>query len=261
MGVLVVDDEGDIVKLVKIALEREGYQVSIASSGKEALERLTKEKMDLIILDVMMPEMNGWEVVEAIRGGDPTNKDTPILMLTVMKEIGDIERGYRVGVNDYIAKPFKREILVKGVAHLLSEAVKVKEARGTQKVVGEEVFKELFNRHPNGVLLVDDDMTIVAMNPASEAITGWKAKDVVGKMTWDELLSCHNAAGHTLIPSECLRALYNPDEAATHSEFCIKTGEGMEIPISAEAFQLRTSGLSAVALRNISKEKLHAGSH
>jgi len=253
----VVDDEWDVVNLVKIALEREGYTVAGAYSGKEALDLLSKEKMDLIILDVMMPRMSGWDLVEAIRGGDPKNKDAPILMLTVRKEIGDIERGYRIGVNDYIAKPFKKEVLLRRVRNLLSKEVRAREFAEAQKVPDEDVFRAIFNKNPEGILLVDNKMRIVAINSAGEALTGWKAKDVVGKMTADELLRCHDAMGHILIASECLRALYNPDEAATHSEFCITTSEGMEIPVSAEAFRLRTGGLSAVALKNISKEKMH----
>lgn len=259
MKILVVDDEKDVVELLKIALEREGFKVVTAYSGEDALKLLSKEQVDLILLDVMMPVMSGWEVVKTIRSGDPKNKDTSIIMVTVKREMGEIERGYRLGVNNYITKPFKREVLIKTVRQLLSTGKKTRRAPKPPPMIGEEVYRAIFHRHPEGILLVGEDELIVSMNAAAEAITGWKAKEVAGQMTCDELFKSHDAEGNVLIASECLRALYNPDEAVTQSEFYINTKDDMEIPISAEVFHLRTGGLSAVMIRNTSKEKLRAG--
>lgn len=251
-----VDDEEDVANLMQIALEREGYSVKVAHSGKEALKLLSREKMELILLDVMMPMMSGWEVLEAIRGGDPKNKDTPIIMVTVKKEMEDIERGYRLGANDYIAKPFKMETLVKRVKRLLGGEEKAKKMSAPPKPLEVDVFEAIFNKHPDGMIVVGEDETILAINPAGEAITGWKGKEIVGKMNAGELLRCHDTYGNPLITSELLRPLYDPQESLARSEFCITTKEGMEIPVSAEIFRLHKGGLSVVTLRNISKRKL-----
>ena len=109
-NILVVDDEKEIRDLLEINLRSEGYFVFKASSGKEALEILNKEEIHLIVLDVMMPDMNGLEVCKRIR----VNNNIPILMLSAKVE--DIDRilGIMTGADDYICKPFKSlELIVR----------------------------------------------------------------------------------------------------------------------------------------------------
>ena len=109
-NILVVDDEKEIRDLLEINLRSEGYFVFKASSGKEALEILNKEEIHLIVLDVMMPDMNGLEVCKRIR----VNNNIPILMLSAKVE--DIDRilGIMTGADDYICKPFNSlELIVR----------------------------------------------------------------------------------------------------------------------------------------------------
>ena len=106
--ILVVDDEPRIVEAVGMNLELEGYQVSSASNGYEALQKLTKDLPDLVILDVMMPEVDGFETLREIR----EVSTVPVIMLTVRGEEIDKVRGLDLGADDYITKPFNPKELV-----------------------------------------------------------------------------------------------------------------------------------------------------
>lgn len=106
--ILVVDDEPRIVEAVGMNLELEGYQVSSASNGYEALQKLTKDLPDLVILDVMMPEIDGFETLREIR----EVSTVPVIMLTVRGEEIDKVRGLDLGADDYITKPFNPKELV-----------------------------------------------------------------------------------------------------------------------------------------------------
>jgi two-component system response regulator ResD len=113
--VLVVDDEWNMRNLLKIYLSRNGLQVAQASSGKEALELVSQTPFDIILLDVMMPDMDGWDVCRKIR----ETKQTPILMLTARTETKDKVHGLNVGADDYVVKPFEPEELLARIFALL----------------------------------------------------------------------------------------------------------------------------------------------
>ena len=109
--ILVVDDERHIVRLVEVNLQRAGYDVVSAYDGVEALEKITAEKPEMIILDVMMPRMDGFEVLKELRGNAET-KDIPVIMLTAKAQDADIFKGWSSGVDSYLTKPFNpRELL------------------------------------------------------------------------------------------------------------------------------------------------------
>ncbi len=103
--VMVIDDEPDIVKLVKISLEMANFEVIEAYSGKEALAKVAQNLPDLFLLDIMMPEMNGYEVCQSLKASENT-RNIPVVMLTAKGQRGDAERGLEVGADDYIIKPF-----------------------------------------------------------------------------------------------------------------------------------------------------------
>lgn len=109
--ILVVDDERHIVRLVQVNLEKVGYQVVTAYDGVEALEQVAKEKPDMIILDVMMPRMDGFEVLKKLQS-DAATREIPVIMLTAKAQDADIFRGWSSGVSSYLTKPFNpRELL------------------------------------------------------------------------------------------------------------------------------------------------------
>jgi len=117
--IMVVDDEENLLELVKTLLEQEGFEVITASSGKECLEKLKKVKPDLILLDVMMPMMTGREVLEKIRE-NPKTKDLKVVFLTVVRysEASKVNMK-RLKVADYITKPFDNKDLVRRVKKLV----------------------------------------------------------------------------------------------------------------------------------------------
>ncbi len=117
--VLVVDDNLQNLELLEAYLEElPGATTIRATNGMEALEKIAAEKPDLILLDIMMPRMSGFEVCKKIKG-DPATADIPIIMVTALHEVGDVERGVEVGTNDFVTKPVNRVDLLARVKSLL----------------------------------------------------------------------------------------------------------------------------------------------
>ena len=115
--ILVVEDEPDIAQLVKLYLEKEGFHTNIAQSGGEALKRIKSEHPDLLILDLMLPEIDGIEVCKKIRNM-PDTALLPIIMLTAKAEESDTIIGLELGADDYVTKPFSPKALVARVKAL-----------------------------------------------------------------------------------------------------------------------------------------------
>ncbi len=116
--ILVVDDEPRMVRFVRMNLELEGYVISTAANGTEALAKVRDELPDLVLLDVMMPEMDGYEVLERIR----QVSSVPVIMLTVKAEEADKVRGLELGADDYVTKPFSPQELASRVKAALRRA-------------------------------------------------------------------------------------------------------------------------------------------
>ena len=111
MNILLVEDEVSLAMIVKDALEEEGYEVAIARDGLEGLEQYFREHPALIIADVMMPEVDGFEMVRRIRRMD---KEVPVLFLSARSSVDDIVFGFGLGANDYLRKPFSlRELIAR----------------------------------------------------------------------------------------------------------------------------------------------------
>src|SRR5579871_5670888 len=103
--ILAVDDERHILRLVQVNLERAGYTVVLAADGREALEKVASENPDLVVLDVMMPYMDGFEVLQRLQK-DPSTRDLPVIMLTAKANDSDIHQGWVTGASCYLTKPF-----------------------------------------------------------------------------------------------------------------------------------------------------------
>jgi DNA-binding response OmpR family regulator len=116
--VLVADDEPNIVISLEFLMKREGYAVSVARDGEEALETVRRERPDLVLLDVMMPRKTGFEVCQAIRA-DEALQGTRILLLTARGRDTDTAKGMALGADAYVTKPFSTRELVEKVAELL----------------------------------------------------------------------------------------------------------------------------------------------
>lgn len=128
-SILVVDDEENLHEALRLNLELEGYEVTSAYDGNEALQKINNEYFDLIIMDIMMPEVDGISVTESIR---VNNNDVPILMLSARGSSADRVLGLKKGADDYLAKPFNLEELLLRVSKLIekNKKIQVKETIG-----------------------------------------------------------------------------------------------------------------------------------
>ncbi|MBP1696063.1 MAG: two component transcriptional regulator, winged helix family [Deltaproteobacteria bacterium] len=116
--ILIVDDEVDLVETVRFPLEMEGYHVLVSYNGEDALNQARKENPDLILLDLMLPKLDGYKVCQLLKSDD-RYKHIPILMLTAKSQEKDMVLGMETGANEYITKPFDiRDLLKKVKVHL-----------------------------------------------------------------------------------------------------------------------------------------------
>jgi EAL domain-containing protein (putative c-di-GMP-specific phosphodiesterase class I)/DNA-binding response OmpR family regulator len=116
--ILVVDDDDDILLVLETLLSAAGYDVVTAQSGREALDRVPRERPDLVLLDVMMPELSGWEVCTTLKNS-PETQGIPVVMLTVKNEIRDMITSMQAGADDYMTKPFTKRKLLDAIGRLL----------------------------------------------------------------------------------------------------------------------------------------------
>lgn len=116
--VLAVDDDVDVCELVKVNLEKEGYGVDVANFGGEALEKLKTLSYDLLILDLNMPAVDGWEVLKKVKEDEKT-KELPVIILTGKTEEKDMLKGYEHGAETYLVKPFDPQTLLAVVKDLI----------------------------------------------------------------------------------------------------------------------------------------------
>ncbi len=138
--ILVVDDDSNICELLRLYLEKEGYEAVLAHNGVAALEKFTTEKPDLILLDVMMPELDGWQVCREIR----KKSDCPIIMVTAKSEVFDKVLGLELGADDYVVKPFEmKEVLARIKAVL--RRTNTEERREVREVTYDNLYINMEN--------------------------------------------------------------------------------------------------------------------
>ncbi|MBN1564798.1 MAG: response regulator [Anaerolineae bacterium] len=127
--IVCIEDDPEMIDLVKLILTRKGYDVTGATNGPEGLAAVSAVKPDLVLLDLMMPDMDGWEVFQRIRGDD-SMKDVPVIVVTAKAQSIDKVLGLHIAkVNDYITKPFGPSELLSSVLRVLTEAgIEAKEA-------------------------------------------------------------------------------------------------------------------------------------
>jgi CheY-like chemotaxis protein/MinD-like ATPase involved in chromosome partitioning or flagellar assembly len=130
--ILIIDDDLDTLRLVGLMLQRQGYQISAATNGQHGLDKAFDENPDLILLDIMMPDMDGYEVTRRLRS-NPSTMETPILMFTAKTQMEDKVIGFEVGANDYLTKPTHPSELQARVKTLLARA---SEKKGSSRSAG-----------------------------------------------------------------------------------------------------------------------------
>ena len=223
--ILVVDDERHIVELVKFNLEKEGYQVETAFDGRNALIAVESRRPDLIILDVMLPELDGFEVCRALQK-NPDTGDIPIIMLTARVEEIDKVLGLELGADDYITKPFSPRELTARVKARLRRTAKNAE---TKKDAG-EVIKI------NGLVIDPDKYTVyledvkLDLTPKEFELLRMLAQNRGRVMTRDYLLEKiwgYDYAGDTRTVDVHIRHIRQKIESQPVEFQCIETIRGV----------------------------------
>ena len=130
--ILAVDDERHIVRLVEVNLQRAGYEVVTAYDGREALEKVKSENPDLVVLDVMMPYMDGFEVLKNLKS-DPATAEIPVIMLTAKAQDADVFRGWQSGVDCYLTKPFNPMELLTFVKRIFDSTSQIDGGSGSSR--------------------------------------------------------------------------------------------------------------------------------
>jgi two-component system KDP operon response regulator KdpE len=179
MTVLVVDDEPRLVDVVRMNLEVEGYRVLAAANGFEALDRLRADLPDLVVLDVMMPDMDGFETLRRMR----EVSSVPVLMLTVRAEEQDLIRGLEIGADDYLTKPYNPRELQIRIKALLRRAYNSSPPRKTRIVVDDDLTIDF----TKGEVLVRSQK--VTLRPTEYRLLYHLVTNAGRLMTHDTLLS------------------------------------------------------------------------
>jgi CheY-like chemotaxis protein len=119
--VLVTDDDDDLRLLCEMYLQLDGFHVSKAANGREALESVARHRPDLVLLDLMMPVMDGWECLSALKA-DPATRDIPVFIITGKNQLADQQRAFAMGAEAFIPKPFQGPALVARIRQRLAGA-------------------------------------------------------------------------------------------------------------------------------------------
>ena len=134
--ILIVEDEKHIARFIQIGLEKEGYKTAIEGNGRRAYEKIVQEKYDLVLLDVMLPEMDGMEICKKVR----EVSEVPIIMLTARDEIKDKVEGLELGANDYMTKPFAAEELLARIRGILKRQGERSRAEESHYIIGDMIL-------------------------------------------------------------------------------------------------------------------------
>ena len=137
--ILIIDDDNAINELIKIKLELQGYEVTQAFNGIEGFAKAKQEEPSLIVLDVMMPEVDGFTVAQRIRQC-PDIAETPIIMLTALSQLNDKVNGFNIGVDDYLTKPFEIDELIVRVRALLKRTKQIPKSTAVRELL---TYKEI----------------------------------------------------------------------------------------------------------------------
>lgn len=156
--ILVVDDESDILELIRYNLSREGYQVETAATGEAAVKFVKERQVDLVVLDLMLPGIDGLDVCRIFKG-DARTAGVPVVMLTAKGEESDIVAGLELGAEDYITKPFSPKVLVARIRNVLRRRAAAEENRDDRAII---IEKLIIDRSRRQVKVDDSEVDLTA---------------------------------------------------------------------------------------------------
>lgn len=176
--ILLVDDNPVNLQILQSALANSGHRLLTAASGEAAVQLARKEKPALMLLDILMPQMDGFEVCEILKQ-DPATQNIAIIFLSALDDIQAKVRGFAVGGVDYIAKPFQlAEVLARVKTHLrLRHLEQVLQRRNFEL---EAENQQILNVVSEGIVGLDKQLTVTTINPAATELTGWSERDAIG---------------------------------------------------------------------------------
>ncbi|HGY11850.1 MAG TPA: response regulator, partial [Desulfobacterales bacterium] len=177
--ILVVDDEKRIVENISLFLKREGFQTTGAYDGDEAVRIFKQQRFDLVLLDVSMPGMNGYETMEHIFDID---EDAMVIIITGNASVESAIRALKIGAWDYLKKPFEYADLIKTVKNALfqKELVADKKAVSARLEASERQYEYMVNNSPDLIFTLDKNGCFTFMNHQFEKVLGFSRKDLIG---------------------------------------------------------------------------------
>ena len=237
---LLVDDELTNVKVLVDFLKDEGFKILVARNGYSALEQLEYARPDMILLDVMMPGIDGFETCLRLKKRSQT-RDIPVIFMTALSQTGDKVRGFEVGGVDYITKPIqKKEVLARITTHLSNRHYQQQLQQENQR------FQALADATFEGII-IHDQGSIVELNPVIEAMFGYARRELLGKHILELVPSAHQE-----------RSLHDEEPkyaGAYETEGLRKDGAIFPLELHVKPFSWQDSTLRVVALRDIAWRK------
>ncbi len=194
MKILIVDDTKANVDVLSETLTEQGFEILVALSGEMALKVLKKARPDLILLDIMMPGIDGYEVCRQVKGDDAT-KDIPIIFLTAKTENEDIVKGFKLGAIDYVTKPFQHEELIARVETQISLRIaqREKEELLLKIAESEKTYHTIVEKIPELIFKLDEDRKITFANAAFK-LMGYEPEELIGRFI-NELIESEDKDG------------------------------------------------------------------
>ncbi len=241
--ILVVDDNPQNIALVQAQLERAGYRVSCARGGQDGLEAAASSLPDLILLDIMMPGLDGYEVCRRLRENSATRM-IPVIMLTSLHERADKLRALETGADDFLSKPVDRAELLARVRSLLrmkrvyddlARSKRETELQALQLATEKSRIEAILSSMSDGVLMTDPEGRITFLNPAVQTLTGITLEDALGR-PWHEALAVRTSVGRPLDADTCpIAEAMTQNAPVGDRELSIWRADGREITISVAA--------------------------
>jgi diguanylate cyclase (GGDEF)-like protein/PAS domain S-box-containing protein len=248
---IVDDDEGNRYTLSR-RLKRDGYtNVMVAENGVQALDLIQKHAFDLVLLDIMMPEMNGFDVLEALKGMDEA-QDLPIIVISALSEIDSVARCIELGAEDYLPKPFNPVLLRARVAASLEK----RRLRRMQVASFQERTKRLMELVIDGIMIMDDHGVIEAGNHAAGHMFGVGEADLTGRHLGEMILDFENQRAEDGAFDDLISTANEglPNTRECHGQ----RRDGLIFPIDVGMREIHERGrrMFAVSVRDLTQRKL-----
>jgi PAS domain S-box-containing protein len=253
--ILVIDDTPENLNLLSAMLTEQGYKVRSVTKGSTGLRGATAAPPDLILLDINMPEMNGYEVCEHLKANERT-REIPVIFISALGDVLDKVRGFAVGGVDYVTKPFQvEEVLARIENHLtirrLQKQLQTQNEQLQQEIRSRQLA-EAFRSSPNPIAIATlEEGRFIDVNPSFLRFCGYSLEEVIGHTATElDLPSASQTLAYTIQKFQEMGSLHNQEV-----EFCTKTGELKTILLSIEFIDLANVQCTLLIANDITERK------